>query len=163
MKILDYDKFISEKMKIIPISNDEFDKAASTNIFTDKIKIIEKPRYEDLCKAGNIVFTKSQAYLAFGSIHMNWFSESGELLRHYSVIRPSQNNRYGYSFILCNNWKTTFPFDADGDDKFDIIGICKSNIDVTSITSIDIFKNMFDKYELNGDSKIIFEKIKNNK
>lgn len=55
MKILKPEQFVSEKMKIVPISNNEFNNISDYYDFSTSIK---QPDFNDLCIPGNVILTR---------------------------------------------------------------------------------------------------------
>jgi len=156
MKTLKTNSFLSERVKIKPITNAELDKARQEMCRFIKI---ENPTYNDI-KEGRIVctmvcdklystFNEKRIYIVFNPMklpsycHEIEIDTKGECKEHEGnmifLCYNCTDNRisYGNSYMYENN----FPFNKWHDVR--ITAIYDTNINIMNITSVDDFKKVY--------------------
>jgi len=148
MKILDTSQFVSERMKIRPVTNAEFDKAKENAKHTTMENIrdsetIIKPTYEDICQEGNVVFVydgnNTRSYVVMhdkedSSISLTGFS--AHLNTRYGSIRRRE-------YWIAERFKNDFPYYYSAK----IVAVYKANINTEDIKTDDDLKNVLKPYD----------------
>jgi len=156
MEILNTSQFISERMKVMPINNDEFDKVKEFGV-DEMIKIekIKNPKYEDILVPGNVVVTKEKKdniYICWGKYNSKdnrnvidlWFT-SDEI--YVMVCRTGGKELYNY--LLCKHYSDRFPkCDLGCAYNYNIKSVYKTNINLSNIKSEEEFLDLFDKIKI---------------
>jgi len=120
MEILNLDKFISEKMKIMPISNDEFDKIKVNDNILVKLNL-DKMKFQDI-KYGDIAKTKGGTpaivlpdYVAENIVNIENYPDEQTffVLYHYNSPSPFafiEGKKYEKKFPECDiyNWNIEY-------------------------------------------------------
>jgi len=170
MKILKTNGFITERMKINPITRAELDKARQERFIK-----IDNPTFADI-KPGNVVCLnlndendETIPFLVFDITKLPGFIQSDDRY-HYIVDRIDKNDRcpllVGYNkkenvgaYVLTSNYEHTFPFckifKEIGEEKiFMITAIYDANINTMNIHSF---------YDLKNEWYFAYKKIENYK
>ncbi len=155
MEILNTSQFISERMKIMPISNDEFERVKGFDIegFELVMQKIKNPKYEDILVPGNVVLTdefKDNIYICWGKYNSKdnrdiidlWFT-SDEI--YVMVCRTDGKELYNY--LLCKHYSDRFP-KCDLGYAYNIKSVYKTNINLSNIKSEEEFLDLFDKIKI---------------
>ena len=155
MKVLKTTDFISERIKVQPITNAELDSAEKE---MNAFRIIDNPSFADIRK-GNAVYVDSAGertvYIVFDIKTLPLF------LKSYLSKQAFDNNpetimiRYGDSSQKCyyrnvKTFKNEFPY-REGFDDVKIIGIYHANINVDDMQNFE---------DLNREYTALCEKIK---
>jgi len=105
MKILNTDNFISERMKINPVTIAELDKARE---YCKQFSPMANPTYDDICQEGNVVFVydgnNTRSYVVMYDKELSFISLTGfsaHLNTKYGSIRRREYwaaDRFKYDF-----------------------------------------------------------------
>jgi len=149
MKILNLKDFLSEKMKIIPISNDELDNVQEYDPSEIIMHEIKNPSYEDILVPGNVVYTSERSceniYICWGKYN---YEKSKNIINFvfannkYVMICCSYDDTHRY--INCSAYQYSFPKN-NNDIIFNILSVYKTNIDISKIKTrkeLDKIKSM---------------------
>jgi len=148
MKILDTSQFVSERMKIRPVTNAEFDKAKENAKHTTMENIrdsetIIKPTYEDICQEGNVVFVYDGNNIR-SFVVMHDKEDSSISLTGFSA---HLNTRYGSirrrEYWIAERFKNDFPYYYSAK----IVAVYKANINTEDIKTDDDLKNVLKPYD----------------
>jgi len=141
MKILNINQYIKEKMKIMPITNDEFDKAGGFHYEMDEVKNI---KYNDLLDTGNIICIESS-----GTTTKQYHGITMKIsdIDRISGLKNHESDEYEYviatldkkdtlSYWNCEYFKSKFPYNKlfTNLGKIYISKIFNTNIDVSKLT-----------------------------
>ncbi len=132
MKILKSKHFISERMKIIPITNDEFDKVKDYKEEYYTFTEIENPSYDDMLVSGNVVITSD-----FGSKKALWICIGNKDMKRIGINRDDvdfavdrkSNRRISWNDV--EGWHEKFPYHRMFGTGMSVICIYKTDIDVS--------------------------------
>jgi len=148
---------VNERMKIMPITNDEFNKASGSiqNIpHTSRVILmeIENPTYNDILVPGNVVVTKEKKdniYICWGVYDQH--NNSNILSLHagseYVMVCRTDNLLIPYSYLECSDYIENFP-ESDNISEYDILSVYRTNIDISKIKSVYEFLNLFDNIKI---------------
>ena len=134
MKVLYTDQFVSERMKIRPVTNAEFDKAKENAKHTtmENIRdseIIIKPTYEDICQEGNVVFVydgnNTRSYVVMYDKEASFISLTG-FSAHLNTRHGSIRRR---EYWTAERFKDNFPYYYSAK----IVAVYKANINTEDI------------------------------
>ena len=149
MKVLNANKFVSERLKVKPITNVELDKVKQE--MESRTTTHELPlEYENIIKEGNIVFCFDRLYhtrnpekhiVMSGATYNKILSKSNE---HYCtdayVLCTWDNDTYW----ACEDFKEHFPMHFMNNAK--ILKIIDAGIDLKNVNSVEELQNTFNRY-----------------
>ena len=151
MKILKTNNFISERIKVQPVTNAELNKAQNE---MNNFKKIENPTFDDI-KEGRAVCVrtgdKETIYIVFDSTNLSNFIKTDATEHRMHIFdRPLFFARYDirfndivYDYPYC--YEERFPYKntkISGYEYYcEIVGIYDANINTTNIQSFQDFKN----------------------
>ena len=145
MKILKSKQFISERMKIIPITNDEFDKVKEYKEYCTFTEI-ENPSYDDMLVPGNVVITSD-----FGSKKTLWVCIGNKDMKRiginrddadFAVVRKINSRRISWNDV--EGWHEKFPNHRMFGTGMSVIYIYKTDINV-SLMNEENFEKIYYK------------------
>jgi len=154
MKILNTNQFIEEKMKIVPISNDELDNISDYYDFSTSIK---QPDFNDLCIPGNVILTR---YNTSTSKHALWLCVDRDTLERIGIDRDdvkfalireiNTKTTHRQSWNDVEGWRDRFPSHRMFGDNLKIETIyTKTNIDVSKLNGANFqntYNDIFNQY-----------------
>ena len=132
MKILKSEQFINEKMKIIPITNDEFDKVNESFI-----KLLEKPKKSDL-EEGDVCITEENSdtrnlYIVAKGSTVNYLYNIDK--KDFVLIQPDEN--YGNNAIHIELRFYDEKLKYSGSSEYDIKFVFRTNLKPTDFDRED--------------------------
>jgi hypothetical protein len=139
MKIFDYNHFVNERMKIMPITNDELDKAANY-----KMEEIEQPTYEDICHSGNIVCIECGGEQHHGIVMDKETSQRLTTISVYQPIIIILMKNGDLSYWTSSSFKKMFPYYRN---NIFIKNVFRTCIDMSAINETGI-KFIYKTYNL---------------
>jgi len=156
MKILKINQYIEERMKVMPINNDEFDKVSEyTPRDSSKLQLlkISNPEYKDILVPGNIVLTNEMfdnVYICFGKFDEDIHSclrKDIPFLTHDEKYIMVGRFKETISYTYCYDYYENFPRSKSG-YAFNIKSVYHSNINVSELKSKkDFFETLYKIYQ----------------
>ena len=148
---------VSEKMKIVPLTDEEFNNIDGSDIET--FSKIEKPTYNDICVPGNIVVTKEDdlfnTYLCIGKpenggkgykfISDKLYCQIGNKKTCNIMVQANRETGHPISYLACNHYIKYFP-NHETLFKYDITSVYRTCINPNNIKSTDELFNILNHY-----------------
>jgi hypothetical protein len=139
MKILDFSKYVSERMKVMPITNDEFDSAVG---FSEKI---ENPTFDKIKDGMSVVVDYNGHLETFIAISNENLSVCFDVCRNYDCVLIRYSSSTGdFSYWDLSLFKENFPFHYKN-NYIKITDVYDTHVDVKNIKSIDNLKSECNK------------------
>jgi len=149
MKILDIHDFVFERMKIMPISNDEFERVEE---YSKNPENIDQLKYINL---GLLHKSKLKNGVICKSCDKIWMYIPKELLHLYHDIDKTENVSEGifagYSFSDMPYWMPVSDYNNNlkciVNDWYSISKIWKTNINLRQLTTPESFEKLWDIFD----------------
>jgi len=162
MKILATNDFVSERMKVKPITNTEweqFQREHPMSKFIDK-RVTKMPANktskEVFTEFGNVLRLRNNIdYITIGYEDVAFVKEYHPtiglcLAICHSNIESDEDASGDWNYIRFDNYIDTYPSDGDGDESWDIVEVWKTHLTPKNLQTVDDLKNIYETLGLHS-------------